>query len=80
MLTCPTVLQEDKKKKNPVYKNQGGEPIHQKYKANEGTRRHNPKKKQIKRDFTNPINIKWIIVLYVGNILLAVLSLVNFVM
>jgi hypothetical protein len=77
MLTCPTVLQEDKKKKNPVYKNQGREPIHQKYKANESTSGHNPKKKQIKRVFTNSIAIKWIIVLYVGNILLAVLSLVN---
>jgi hypothetical protein len=73
MLTCPTVLQEDKKKKNPLYKNQGREPIHQKYKALESTSRHNPKKKQIKRVFTNPITIKWTIVLYVGNILLAVL-------
>ncbi len=34
------------KKKNPVNKNQGWEPIHQKYKANENTSRHNPKKKQ----------------------------------
>jgi len=33
------------KKKNPVYKNQGREPIHQKYKANESTSVHNPKKK-----------------------------------
>jgi hypothetical protein len=33
------------KKKNPTYKNQGWEPIHKKYKANESTRRHNPKKK-----------------------------------
>jgi hypothetical protein len=31
---------------NPVNKNQGWEPIHQKYKANENTSRHNPKKKQ----------------------------------
>jgi hypothetical protein len=30
---------------NPVNKNQGWEPIHQKYKANENTSRHNPKKK-----------------------------------
>ncbi len=58
MLTCPTVLQEDKKKKNPVYKNQGREPIHQKYKANESTSGHNPKKKQIKRVFTNPHRYK----------------------
>ncbi len=34
------------KKKNLAYKNQGQEPIHKKYKANENTRRHNPKKKQ----------------------------------
>ncbi len=34
------------KKKNPGNKNQGWEPIHQKYKANENTSRHNPKKKQ----------------------------------
>jgi hypothetical protein len=33
-----------KKKKNIVNKNQGWEPIHQKYKANENTSRHNPKK------------------------------------
>jgi hypothetical protein len=33
-------------KKNPVNKNQGWESIHQKYKANENTSRHNPKKKQ----------------------------------
>jgi hypothetical protein len=34
-----------KRKKNLVNKNQGWEPIHQKYKANENTSRHNPKKK-----------------------------------
>jgi hypothetical protein len=34
------------KKKSFVYKNQGWEPIHQRYKANESTSRHNPKKKQ----------------------------------
>ncbi len=33
------------KKKNPVYKNQGWEPIHQKYKANESMNEHNPKNK-----------------------------------
>jgi hypothetical protein len=33
-------------KKDHVYKNQGHESIHQKYKANESTSRHNPKKKQ----------------------------------
>jgi hypothetical protein len=32
-------------KKNLVNKNQGQEPINQKYKANENTSRHNPKKK-----------------------------------
>jgi hypothetical protein len=41
------ILREpDIRKKNPVYKNQGLEPIHQKYKANESTSRHNPKKKK----------------------------------
>jgi len=33
-------------KKSPINKNQGWEPIHQKYKANEITSTHNPKKKQ----------------------------------
>jgi hypothetical protein len=33
------------KKKNHVYKNQGQESIHQKYKAKESMSRHNPKKK-----------------------------------
>jgi len=33
-------------RKNFVNKNEGWEPIHQKYKANENTTRHNPKKKQ----------------------------------
>jgi hypothetical protein len=33
-------------RKNPVNKNQGWEPIHQKYKVIENTSRHNPKKKQ----------------------------------
>ncbi len=35
-----------KRKKNLVNKNQGWEPIFQKYKVNENTSRHNPKKKQ----------------------------------
>jgi hypothetical protein len=35
-----------KKKKNVVNKNQGWEPIQQKYKANENTSKYNPKKKQ----------------------------------
>jgi hypothetical protein len=34
------------KRKNPVNKNQGWEPIHEKYKANENTSRRNPKEKQ----------------------------------
>ncbi len=33
-------------KKNTANKNQGWEPIHQKYKANENTSKHNPKKKE----------------------------------
>jgi hypothetical protein len=37
---------KQRKKKNLVYQNQGWEPSHQKYKANENTSRHNPKKKQ----------------------------------
>jgi hypothetical protein len=32
--------------KNLVYKNQEWELIHQKYKANESTSKHNPKKKK----------------------------------
>jgi hypothetical protein len=39
-------------KENLVNKNQGWEPIQQKYKANENTSRHNPKKKQ-KRTINN---------------------------
>jgi hypothetical protein len=39
------VDRKKKKKKNLVIKNQRWEPIHQKYKANENTSRHNPKKK-----------------------------------
>jgi hypothetical protein len=34
------------KRKTYAYKNQGQEPIHQKYKAKESVRRHNSKKKQ----------------------------------
>jgi hypothetical protein len=34
------------KKKNPITKNQRWKPIHQKYKTNENTNRHNPKKKK----------------------------------
>jgi hypothetical protein len=42
----PLLTPQFQKKKNHVYKNQGREPIHQKYKANESTSKHNPKKKQ----------------------------------
>jgi hypothetical protein len=41
-----TISFEPKKKKNPGNKNQGWEPIHQKYKANENTSIYNPKEKQ----------------------------------
>jgi hypothetical protein len=34
------------KKKHHINENHGQEPIQQKYKANENTSRHNPKKKQ----------------------------------
>ncbi len=34
------------KKKNHVYKNQGWEPIHKRYAANESTSKHNQEKKQ----------------------------------
>jgi hypothetical protein len=44
-----------KEKKNPVNKNQGWEPIHQKYEANENTSRHNLKKKQ-KQTINQKIN------------------------
>ncbi len=37
-------------------KNQGLEPIHQKYNANESTSRHNPKKKQKKTINKNKVN------------------------
>jgi hypothetical protein len=45
-------LEEEK----PLYKNQGGEPIDQKYKGNESISRHNPKKKKTK--VNNQRNIK----------------------
>jgi hypothetical protein len=80
MLTCPTVLQEDNKKKNQVYQNLGREPhpikSTRQIRAQVDTTQN---KNKIKRVFTIPITIQWILVLYVGNILLAVLSLVNFV-
>jgi hypothetical protein len=47
---------EPKWKKNLVNKNQRGEPIHQTYKANENTSKHNPKKKQKQTINKNQIN------------------------
>jgi hypothetical protein len=38
-----------KRKKNLVHKNQGQERIYRKYKANESTRTHNPKKNKSKQ-------------------------------
>jgi hypothetical protein len=46
------------KKKNPLNKNQGWEPMHQKYKANENTSRHNPKKKQKQTINKNQVKTK----------------------
>jgi hypothetical protein len=43
LLTC---IGEPKKKKSPGNQNQGWEPIHQMYKANENTSIYNPKEKQ----------------------------------
>jgi len=40
------LLKSLQKKKNPVYKKSRRVTDHQKYKANESTNRHNPKKKQ----------------------------------
>jgi hypothetical protein len=56
-LVCSKVLLHVsfKKKKNPVNKNQGCEPIQQKYKANENTNRHKLKKKQKQTINTNQI-------------------------
>jgi hypothetical protein len=34
------------RKRNPITKNQRWKPIHQEYKANENTSKHNPKKKE----------------------------------
>jgi hypothetical protein len=42
-------IKEEKKKKKPVNKNQGWEPIHKKYKENENTSTHNPKKNKSKQ-------------------------------
>jgi hypothetical protein len=36
----------EKRREKIVIKNHGWEPVHQKHKPNENTRRHNPKKKQ----------------------------------
>jgi hypothetical protein len=40
------VISEKEEERNPVNKNQGWEPIHQKYKAKENTSKHNPEKRQ----------------------------------
>jgi len=42
---CKLDVQSEKDEKPCKKINQGLEPIHQKYKANENTSRHNPKKK-----------------------------------
>jgi hypothetical protein len=42
-------------KKNSVNKNQGWEPIQQKYKANENTSRHNPKKNNQQKSSKDPM-------------------------
>jgi hypothetical protein len=41
----PSYFVGSPRRENLAYKNQGWEPIHQKYKANESMSRHNPKKK-----------------------------------
>ncbi len=46
-----------KKKKNYGHKNQGWEPIYQKYKANENASIHNPKKKQKQTIIKNQVKI-----------------------
>jgi hypothetical protein len=46
IIGLPSLLFDIIKKKNPVNKNHGLEPIQQKYKANENTRRHNLNIKQ----------------------------------
>ncbi len=51
-LTLINFVFNSKKKKNCVNKNQGWEPIQQKYKANENTSRNNPKKKNKSKQST----------------------------
>jgi hypothetical protein len=46
LFSCQNFIVKQRKKKNLVYQNQGWEPIHQKYEANENTSRHNPKRKK----------------------------------
>ncbi len=45
------------KKKTHVYKNQGQEPIHQRYKVNESTSKHNPQIKQKQTINKNKVKI-----------------------
>jgi hypothetical protein len=43
------------RKKNPITKNQGWKPIHQKYKANENTKKKQPKKKKKQKKTINKV-------------------------
>ncbi len=54
-MNCKLDVQTEKEEK-PCTKNQGWEPIHQKYKVNENTSRHNPTKKNKSKQSTK---IKW---------------------
>jgi hypothetical protein len=49
----PSVLDDSSMKKNLVNKNQGCEPIHQKYKAKENTSGHNPSEVAAATEFMN---------------------------
>ncbi len=46
MSTYATIVAQKNRKEKHVNQNEAWEPIHQKYKANENTTKHNPKKKQ----------------------------------
>ncbi len=49
------MLLSNLKKKNLIYKNQGREPIHKKYKAKDNINKHNPKKKQKQTIYKNKV-------------------------
>jgi hypothetical protein len=49
------------KKKNPVNKNQGWKPIHQKHKSIEHTNTHNTKKKQKQTINKNQVKTPWLL-------------------